>query len=807
MPPALCSMLQAPRTMLSNYLKIALRNLLRQKGFAFINITGLSIGLGCCMLILLYTKDEVSYDAFHEKKDQLYRVTCRIQGKEGRNELFGIAAMIEGPSFKADIPEVESYTRVQERDFVIRKGKESFNEKASWVDANFFQVFSFPLVSGDPKSVLKDIHSVVLTEEMAEKYFGTTRAIGKTLELEINHQFETFVVSGVAKRSPQNSSLKFGILLPFNYLVEKEYDDNWLWLSYPTYLVLHPGANVQAVSRKMTQIYNRKARNQVAEASKHGFAATFSWGIQPFLDMHLDPTVEHTPEVSNPVYSYILICIALFVLLIACINFVNLTVSQSLRRGREIGIRKVVGGQRRQLIFQFLGESFLLTFCAFLLAVLLSEAALPFFNELANKQLSLSYLFDFQLVSSFILLFLATGFAAGFYPALVLSGFDPMKTLYNRFQFSGKNYLSKGLVVLQFSLATFLIITTLFVYSQFHFLTTKNLGYNDKNLISIRVGEDGNMPLMATFAEEFRKAPGVVAVAPTLGGDWGTISKANKVDIDISFRRIDETFFPTLEIPLAAGRNFSPAFPADSTHSVIVNEAYIRKAGWKDSGVGHTVDYLNGRERNLTIVGVVKDYHYGSLKEEIGPQLFTTDPHMPLGRFFVRVQPEKIPQALRSIEATYRKLVPYHPFRYDFVDDLNHRNYESEAKWKQIISFAAVLTIFISCIGLFGLVSLSIQRRTKEIGIRKVLGASAWQLSALLSRNFLYLVLLAFVVAVPAAWYATQRWLENFAYKIDVDWKVFAAAAVLTTTIAVVTVGFNTFRMALANPANSLKTE
>lgn len=793
--------------MLRNYLKIALRNLLRQKGFAFINITGLSIGLACCMLILLYTKDEISYDAFHEKKDQLYRVTCRIQGKEGRNELYGIAAMIEGPSFKQDIPEVESYTRVQERDFILRKGRETFNEKASWADANFFSVFSFPLVSGDPKSVLKDIHSVVLTEETAQKYFGTTAAIGKSLEFEINNKFETFVVSGIAKRSPQNSSIKFDILLPFNYLVEKEYDDNWLWLSYPTYLVMHKGADVQAVSRKMTQIYNRKARNQVAEASKHGFAATFIWGVQPFLEMHLDPTVEHTPEVSNPIYSYILICIAVFVLLIACINFVNLTVSQSLRRGREIGIRKVVGGQRRQLIFQFLGESFVLTFCAFLLAVLLTEAALPFFNELANKQLSLSYLLDFQLVGSFILLFLGTGFAAGFYPALVLSGFDPMKTLYNRFQFSGKNYLSKSLVVLQFSLATFLIITTLFVYSQFHFLTTKDLGYNDKNLISLRVGQDGNMPLMTTFGEEFRKAPGVVSVAPALGGDWGTVSKANGVDIDIAFKHIDEHYFPTLGIQLKAGRNFSPDFPADSTHSVIVNEAYIKKAGWKDSGVGHTVDFLNGSEQKLTIVGVVKDYHYGSLKEEIGPMLFTADPHMPFGRFYLRVQPEKIPQALRSVEATYRKLDPFRPFQYKFEEDINRRNYETEAKWKQIISFAAVLTIFISCIGLFGLVSLSIQRRTKEIGIRKVLGASVWQVSTLLSRNFLYLVLIAFVVAIPAAWYATQRWLENFAYRIDIDWKVFAASALLTTAIAIVTVGFNTFRTALMNPANSLKTE
>ncbi len=798
--------------MLLNYLKIALRNLLRSKVFSMINIAGLSIGLACCLLIILYTKDEVSFDAFQAKKDQLYRVTCSIQQSDGTRNKLGIAAMVQGPVFKANIPEVQDFSRVQERNFIVRSGRETFHEKASWVDKNFFTLFSFPLLQGNPQTVLSDLHSLVLTEEMAEKYFGTTQALGKKLEFEINHQFETFVVTGIAKNAPQNSTIQFKMLLPFLYQEVHEKDASWLWLSYPTYILLHPSANLQAVEKKLNQAYLRFSQKERNEARKHGFKDHFHWGLQPFMAMHLDTGTEYTPRAGNPMYSYILLGIASFVLIIACINFVNLTVAQSLRRRKEIGIRKVVGGQRSQLMRQFLGESFLLCFVAFVLAIILAEASLPFFNELANKQLSLSYLFDYKLVLGIIALFLITGFAAGFYPALVLSGFDPLKTLNNRFQFSGKNFMAKGLVVVQFSLATFLIITTLFIYSQFNYLIHKDLGYNDKNLLSLTVGwssqEDSPTSLrQQTFTNEFRHAPGVMHVAPIMDGDWLTISKANGVDLDVAYKHIDEHFLSTMQIPLVEGRNFSPAYPADSTQSVIVNEAFVKKAGWKGSAIGRTIDFLNGNDTKLTIVGVMKDYHYGSLKQKIGPALFSPNPSLPFGRFLIRIQPDQLPQALAAIEATYRKLNPYRPFQYDFMDQLNYKNYESEAKWKQIITLGASLTIFISCIGLFGLASLSMQQRTKEIGIRKVMGASVLQLSQLLTQNFLSLVGVAFLMAIPAAWYATNRWLENFAYRIEISWPVFAVAALATTVIALVTISFNTIRTALADPVNSLRSE
>lgn len=759
------------------------------------------------MLISLYTKDEVSYDRFHEKRDNLYQITCKNIAKDGQVTNYGIASQIQGPTFAAEIPEIESCTRVNERDYVVKKGNETFYESATFVDDNFFSIFSFPLLEGNPKSVLSDIRSVVLSEEIAKKYFGNTSAMGKTMQIEMNNKFESFIVTGIAQNSPQNSSIKFKMLLPFKYYAQKNPDDHWLNLSYPTYFVLNPKANLKAVEAKMAKVFASKAGKEITEERKYGFDAELVYGVQPFVDMHLNTNYEYVAEASNPIYSYILSGIALFILLIACINFVNLTVAQSLRRGKEIGIRKVVGGKRKELIFQFLGESFVLTFIAFLTAFFIAKLSLPLFNDLANKRLELSYLIDYQLVISFIVLFLLTIFAAGFYPALVLSGFEPVQTLYNRFKFSDKNYLSKGLIVLQFSLATFMIISTLIIYYQFDYLTHKSLGYNDKNLLIVSVGQDNNQKLMQVFKNEFSSIAHVNGVAKRQNGFWGTNSKANGHDIPVAFEHIDEDYLQTLQIPLAAGRNFSKDFPSDSTNSVLVNEAYIREAGWEGNGVGRTIDFLNGKDTKIQIVGVVKDYHFGTLREKIRPQLFSMKPQMPYGRFLISIDRKNEPQIIQSIEKVYHKLVPYRPFKYDFMEDLNFKNYETEAKWKQIIAFGAILMIFISSIGLFGLTMLSIQQRTKEIGIRKVLGASIFQISSLLSKNFLILVLIAFIVAIPSAWFATSKWLENFAYRVDVSWQIFALGAIFTITTALLTVSYQSIKAALMNPVKSLKTE
>jgi putative ABC transport system permease protein len=530
--------------------------------------------------------------------------------------------------------------------------------------------------------------------------------------------------------------------------------------------------------------------------------------LQPFLDMHLNkdlPANNGLSDASNPVYSYILSGIALFILLIACINFVNLTIARSVKRAKEIGIRKVVGGKRKQLTLQFLGESFLLSFFAFSLAVVIVQLILPVFNDLSNKSLNLTYLFDIKLVSGYILLFLLTAFMAGFYPALVLSGYNPVQTLYSRFQLGGKNYLQKSLVVLQFALASFLIIATFTIYSQFKFLTTEKLGYDDSNLVGVAIqAKTHEQP--AVFREELLKNPNILDVAFKNGGDWSTVARIN-ADSPISFQyeTVDESYIPILKIAMAKGRTFSKEYPSDSSHSVLVNEAFVKKAGWK-SPIGQQVNFWYNKEL-YTVIGVVKDYHYHSMNEEIGPQLFTMKAGNRYGMTFLKIRPGTETSTLKYIQAKFRQLFPMLPYSYSFKADENYKKYEAERKWKQIMLFSAVLTIFISCIGLFGLSVLSAERRTKEIGIRKVLGASVQTVVTILSRDFVKLVMLALLIAIPLGWYAATKWLQNYPYRFDMSWKIFALAGLLVMLIAVVTISFQALKSAMANPVNSLRAE
>ena len=797
--------------MFRNYITIALRNLTRNRVFSLINIAGLSLGLACCLLILLYAKDELSFDRFQQNDANLYRITCRIIDKQhGRDNRYGLSGMTQGPSFHRSIPEIKAFTRTDERDFILRHGTATFAQRVTWVDSSFFSVFSFPLLSGSPRSVLADPQSVVLTEDMAKKYFGTTDAVGKTLEFEIDNKFVPFTVSGIAKRSPANSSIGFDILLPFSYQEKHDPRNGWLFLSYSTFVLLQPGANPQAVSNKMQQVYMTESAEQRANAAKYGFSDTFIWGLQPFAQMHLDTTVEDAgvKSVSNPLYSYILMGIALFILGIACINFINLTIAQSLRRSKEIGLRKVVGSSQAQLVRQFLGESFVLCGLAFLLAIALAWLALPFFNEMANKKLSLTYLFDAPLVASFIGLFLLTGFVAGFYPALVLSRFKPVDTLYQRnTRLMGKNYLAKSLVVLQFALATFLIVTTIFFYAQYNFLTHTSPGYDDNNLLVVNItGQGDSTKLMDVFRNEFSRIPGILRTGMTMDGREMTGAKAAGKDLAIEYDHIDEDFLPTIGATIVAGRNLSRDFPSDSAKSVLVNETFVKEAGWKDP-IGKTVDYLNGGDTKLTIVGVVKDYHYASMKEKLLPQVLTNSAKMSWGRFLLRIDPATTPRTLKAIEDTYRRLFPWHPFDHYFVREKNSGDYEQEARWRQIITCSAILTIFISCIGLFGLSLLSIRQRTKEIGVRKVLGAGVWQVASLVSKSFVGLVFLSFLFAIPISWWVVGRWLDNFPYRVSINGWVFVAAALMTLFVAAFTVGIQALRAAGANPVSSLRVD
>lgn len=798
--------------MFKNYFKIAFRNLQRNKVYSFINIAGLSLGLACAMLIILYVKDEVSFDRFQNNVTHIYRIVSvdYFQGKEHQDPATGY---LQGPRFSQNVPGIEKFVRIQEGTEDIRTGTEVQPQQLLYVDSSFFNVFTFPLIHGNPKTCLKDPYSVVISEREAIKRFGTTDALGKTILLKTDSTFTPYSVSAIAKNNPQNSSIQFDMLLPFK---ESEADalnnENWFNFFLNTFVVLSPNAEIASVEKSMQQYYVEDASKIFGEMKKQfGLDANLPMGtyyLQPFLDIHLStdlPAQNGLQKGSNPIYSYILSGIALFVLLIACINFVNLTVARSVKRAKEIGIRKVVGSSRKQLIFQFLGESFLLCFIAFAFAIALVQLILPVFNQLANKQLAISYLFDFKLIFVYVILFLLTSFLAGFYPAIILSGYQPTATLYSRFSLGGKNYLQKSLVVLQFALASFLIIGTFVIYSQFIFLINTNLGYDDSNIVEISKGIRSHQEA-AVFKNELLKNPDIVDVAAKNGGTWNTMAKlANDSSIKFSYETVDESYIPMMKIQLLQGRNFSKDHPADSINSVIVNEAFVKEAGWKDP-IGKTVNFIFNKEL-YSVIGVVKDYHYQPLNEKIKPQLFTMKNSNNYGIYDIKIKPGTAAASLKFIHQKFKDLYPMSPYSYVFKDEQNRKNYEAEAKWKQIMLFAAIFTIFISCIGLFGLSVLSAEKRTKEIGIRKVLGASVSNVVTTLSKDFLKLVFIAMMIAIPAAWLIAGKWIENYPYRVSLSWWMFASAALLVILIALATISFQAIKAAVANPVKSLRTE
>jgi putative ABC transport system permease protein len=811
-PSAYSSSALFSSVMLSNYVKIAFRNLARNKVYSSINIIGLSIGLAAAMLILLYTKDEVSYDRFHTNTPSIYRITSRSITPAGKLEYRQpYTGFLPGPRFRAGVPEIKTFVRYQGNQKDMKQGTEVKSQEVFMADSSFFAVFTFPLLQGNPQTALQNPNSVVISSEMAKKHFGTTQALGKVIFFRDDDTFEPYTVTGVAEKCPQNSSIKFDVLMP---LIVKAEDmannENWFSVFMNTFVVLSPNADIRVVEAKMNRVYVADARESIKSmAEKFGIMGRTEYELQPMIDMHLSkelPASNGLVDESNPTFSYILSGIALFILLIACINFVNLTVARSLKRAKEIGVRKVVGGARMQLIIQFLGESFLLCFAAFAFAFVLIELALPTFNQLANKSLALSYLFDTTLVLGYVALFVITSLLAGFYPALVLSGYSPVQTLYSRFNLSGKNYLQKSLVVMQFSLASFLIIASLTIYSQFNYLTSKDLGYDDKNMIIINKSSLKRSEVKL-LKEELVKNPAIVEVSPKNGGGWGTLAKVNgDTQLSFAYETIDETYLPTFKIPILKGRNFSTAFPSDSSQSVLVNESFAKKAGWKNP-IGQVVNFWFDNNKKYNVIGVVKDYHFESLSQQIKPQLFTMKDANQYGKAFIKIRPTTETASLRHIEKTFKKLFPVSPYAYTFLDQENLKRYESEEKWKQMMLFGAILTIFISCIGLFGLATLSAERRTKEIGIRKVLGASVAGIVQLLSTDFLKLVSLSFIFAFPAAWFAMDEWLKNYPYRISIGVWMFLATAFIAISIAFLTVGWQSVRAAMINPVKSLKTE
>jgi putative ABC transport system permease protein len=767
------------------------------------------------MLIFLYTKDEISYDRFHKNKGQLYRVIQTVQFGDKDPQTIGITNGVMGETFAREIPEVQQCIRINGASVTVKKNNDVFVEQSMLVDDNFFSIFSFPLLAGNKKTALQDFHSVILSEDMVRKYFGTNSdsyadIIGEIIQLKKNDEFENYTVTAIAKNSPQNSTIKGDM---FFRIKTESRGQEWLGGNLNTFLLLSPQADIKIVEGKMQTMFDKNTKDFLAEAEKEqGISFKGKLSLQPLLDIHLSKKAGPDNGMSGgskSAYSYILTCIAIFILIIACINFINLAVAQSLKRSKEIGIRKVVGGTRRQLIRQFLAESFLVSLIAFLIGILLTGILLPFFNELANKKLDLSYLSDGYLYAGYFLLLLITAFIAGFYPSLVLSAFQPIKVLYNRQKMMNKNFLTRGLIVLQFSLAIFLIIGTIAVNRQLKYLLHKDLGYDSKNLVRINLPsseKSDNLP--ALFKNELANERNILGVAARNGGRNTSGAKANGKNLVIENNKIDDKFLSIFKIPIIAGRNFSPDYSSDSVNSVIVNETFVREAGWKVSNaVGQTINFMDENKRPATVIGVVKDYHFSSLKKKITSELFSMNPNMNYGQVWIKISPNDIPETLAKLEAVYKKLVPLFPYSYQFMDEVNARNYETESKWKQIISIASGLFIFISCIGLLGLVIISIEQRRKEIGVRKVLGAAISKIVLLISKEFIILISIAFVVAAPLGYYAINKWLQEFAYRINIGWWMFGLAGILVIAIALLTMSFQAIKAAIANPVKSLRTE
>lgn len=805
--------------MLTNYLKIAWRNLIANRVFSGINIVGLSAGLAAVLFILLFVQDEVSYDRFHERGNRLYRLVQHTTDPEVGERKTSVTGMPQGPTFAREIPEVEAFCRVKGYEMLFRKGSEGIYQQVLYADTSFFRLFSFNLLAGDPNTLLDDPRSVVLTDEMATKYFGTTDVLGKRIDIDAGGTFESCKVTGVVKTPPMNSSIRFDVLRPFVASLPADTKD-WgadVWTNrfLTTFLLLRADrtgvpANPAAVERKFRPILNAHARQELADIRKDFGAFRLSYHLQPYEAMHLNPEYGMNNGMtagSSSVYSYILSGIAGLILLVAGINFVNLTLARSLRRSREIGVRKVSGSTRAQLVGQFLGESLLLTLLAFVPAVLLVWGLLPQFSTLANKQLQISFLFVPQSIGLFLGLILLVALLAGAYPALVLSGFNPVQTLYGRLRLGGRNWLAKSLIVTQFAIAVFLLIGTAVLHGQFQFIRTANVGYETANRVRVYIPwgrEQRGELLQATL----RNHPGIQVVTRKSGGMTAKTFWVRNKPIDSAIERIDDQYLRFLNVPVVQGRALTYANPLDSVSNILVNETFARKfLNPNQPAVGQVVDNDDKHTAPLSIVGVVRDYQYGSLRDKLEPVLWQLGKPDQMNQIYAKLDPARTQQALQTIERQYKELIPLQPFSYHFMEDDRLESYADDARWTQIITWSSGLAILISALGLFGLVSLTIEQRTKEIGIRKVLGANIAEITQLLSVNFLALIGVACLIAMPVGWYAARQWLDTFVFRMEFGGWIFALTGAFVLLVAGLTISIQAIRAALMNPVKSLRSE
>lgn len=794
--------------MFRNYLKTAWRNLWRSPLFVTTNIVGLSLGFACVMLIMLYVKDDLSFDRFHASANNIYRIVHESREPDGKQSHGSNTGGLEGQVFKEFVPDIRSACRFMGgSDELVMKGNEVFSEQVDYADANFFTFFSFKLLHGQPAAALDQPGKVVISEEIARKYFGVENAVGKVLRIHQNGSFENFLVSGVSERSPLNSSLRFNILLPVSRVLQQDYTRQWFMGILNTFVLLDNETNVAATERKIQSVFENQAKERLAAIRSEFGSFSFNYKLQPLLSIHRDKiytTGNGIRDWNDPQYSFILSGIAIFILAIACINFINQSLARLLKRGKEVGIRKVIGGSRKQLVWQFIGESFLLNILSFIPAFLIVYLVLPLFTAVANKQLETSYLFEWSTLCLFLGLIIVNALLAGLYPAMSFSRFNPIRTLSGNVKLSGRNYFGRALLVVQFVISICLIVGTLVMQRQFGYLMNKNLGFNAAGIVNVQL-PFSDQPDLALFKNELAKQRYIQSA----GAQSVPITSENKMDVKtgstnipaVPFLKVDNNFLSIMQIPVVAGRNFYD-HAADS-NNCIVNTSLVKAAGWSEP-LGKKVQW-NGQE--LNVVGVVADFHIASLKNAIGPVLLVQPKQWMYGELAVRIDPRFKVEAITGLQSVYKALIPLYPFRYRFVDELIAAQYRNEERWKNVITAAAVISIFISCIGLFALFSLSIEQRAKEISIRKVMGSGTAGIFSLLSRGFFLMILIASVIAIPLSAWVMQRWLESFAYRIELQWWIFLFACVLTLSIGLITIMMQTLRAAMANPVKNLRLE
>jgi putative ABC transport system permease protein len=807
--------------MFKNYFISSLRNIKKHKGYAFINIFGLAVGLTGCILIFLYVTDELSFDNFHAKEKSIYRVMCSFLKEDGSVDQRGPSMpAAAAPLIKDYFPEIRHSVRFARERGTVRAGDRLYNETVTFTDPAVFEVFSFPLLKGDPGTVLARDDDLVLTESTAAKYFGRKDPVRETITITFGTNRKDFVVAGVAADTPRNSSIQFQFLILVDNLTVSGYKEaltNLGDFSYPLYVQLEDGIAPEQIESRLDSFLGQAFAAEFArwgvDVQKRGHYP-IALDLQGLRDMHFDTT---SRDGADPANVLILAGIALIVLVIACINFVNLSIGRAAVRATEIGMRKVIGAGRRQILHQFLSESLILVGGAFLGGIGLAAIFMPIFNRFSGKIMAFSDFLRPANIFGLGVLLLIVAAAAGSYPALVMSGIPPIQAFKGKMGMGGRQTLTKILVIVQFGLSIFLIVSTLVLGRQIRYMTEKDPGYIREGLLSVRVQAwraEESQPIVDRFRNRVRTVPGVANVsAANVSLGRGSSSFPLKKDgavINVYQFRVDPEYIPTMGIRLAQGRNFSPARASD-TGAAIVNKEFCRKLGIPDP-VGHRIgEFIEGKNTEypffLEIIGVMEDYNVLSLKNSLQPVLLQMQPKWGMSNMLVRIQTAGVARTMKELESAWREVQPDKPFEYTFLEDDLESQYAAETKWNGIIRCSTIFAIIIACMGIFGLTSLAVNRRFKEIGIRKVLGAGVGQIFSLVTGEFVLLVAAANLAAWPAVYYVMRRILNNYYYRISLKPSFFLAAGALSLLVALLTVSYLALRAALSDPVKAIRYE